>query len=68
MIGGIKFVPYEAESIVPFVANSPLMKFFLPSPHPNTKKYMSKEGSWFRKTAHGIRRSNVSLRRPFSER
>lgn len=27
-IGGLKFVDYEAEGIVPFVANSPLMSFF----------------------------------------
>jgi len=33
-IGGLKFVPYEAESIVPFVANSPVMKFFYAKPAP----------------------------------
>ena len=27
-IGGLKFAKYEADSIVPFVANSPLMSFF----------------------------------------
>ena len=27
-IGGLKFADYEANSIVPFVANSPLMNFF----------------------------------------
>ncbi|HBY5277105.1 TPA: DUF417 family protein, partial [Klebsiella pneumoniae] len=27
-IGLLKFVPYEADSITPFVANSPLMSFF----------------------------------------
>src|SRR3982074_2411426 len=27
-IGGLKFAPYEADSITPFVANSPLMSFF----------------------------------------
>lgn len=26
-IGLLKFVPYEADSITPFVANSPLMSF-----------------------------------------
>jgi uncharacterized membrane protein YkgB len=43
-IGGLKFVPYEAESIVPFVANSPVMKFFYANPAPEYKQYMSKEG------------------------
>jgi uncharacterized membrane protein YkgB len=27
-IGALKFVPYEADSITPFVANSPVMSFF----------------------------------------
>ena len=30
-IGGLKFVDYEADSIVPLVANSPLMNFLVPS-------------------------------------
>ena len=29
-IGGLKFWNYEAEGIVPFVANSPFMSFFTP--------------------------------------
>src|SRR3977135_2048949 len=43
-IGGLKFVPYEAESIVPFVANSPVMEFFYAKPAPEYKRYMNKEG------------------------
>jgi uncharacterized membrane protein YkgB len=43
-IGGLKFVPYEAESIVPFVANSPVMGFFYAKPAPEYKQYMNKEG------------------------
>ncbi len=43
-IGGLKFVPYEAEGIVPFVANSPVMGFFYAKPPPEYKKYMNKEG------------------------
>jgi uncharacterized membrane protein YkgB len=43
-IGGLKFVPYEAESIVPFVANSPVMKFFYAKPAPEYKQYVNKEG------------------------
>ena len=31
-IGGLKFAPYEADSITPFVANSPLMSFFYRHP------------------------------------
>jgi len=43
-IGGLKFVPYEAESIVPLVANSPVMEFFYAKRAPEYKKYMNKEG------------------------
>jgi uncharacterized membrane protein YkgB len=31
-IGGLKVAPYEADGIVPFVANSPLMSFFYADP------------------------------------
>lgn len=31
-IGGLKAFPYEADGIIPFVANSPLMSFFLAHP------------------------------------
>ena len=43
-IGLLKFVPYEAEGIVPLVANSPLMSFFYHYPAPQYKQYMNKEG------------------------
>src|SRR5580704_8650014 len=43
-IGGLKFAPYEADSIVPFVANSPLMSFFYRHPAPEYHQYMNKEG------------------------
>src|ERR1700737_719106 len=43
-IGGLKFVPYEAEGIVPFVANSPVMSFFYANRAPEYKNYMNKEG------------------------
>jgi Protein of unknown function, DUF417 len=33
-IGGLKFARYEAEDIVPLVANSPLMSFFYYHPAP----------------------------------
>jgi uncharacterized membrane protein YkgB len=42
-IGGLKFFTYEADGIVPFVANSPFMSFFYH--HPNDyKTHMNKEG------------------------
>lgn len=43
-IGGLKFADYEAEGIVPLVANSPLMSFFYHHPAPDYRQYMSKEG------------------------
>ena len=43
-IGGTKFAAYEAESIVPFVANSPLMSFFYAHPAPDYQRYANKEG------------------------
>lgn len=43
-IGGIKFADYEAESIVPFVANSPLMNFFYARAAPEYQHYMHREG------------------------
>ncbi|KQS36208.1 DUF417 family protein [Pedobacter sp. Leaf194] len=42
-IGGLKFFTYEADGIVPFVANSPLMSFFYNSPN-DYKKNTNKEG------------------------
>lgn len=42
-IGGLKFVDYEADSIVPLVANSPLMSFLYNSPS-EYKTHMNKEG------------------------
>ncbi|KAA9338895.1 DUF417 family protein [Adhaeribacter soli] len=43
-IGGLKAFPYEANGIVPFVANSPLMSFFYKYDAPEYKKHMNKEG------------------------
>lgn len=42
-IGGLKFFTYEADGIVPFVANSPFMSFFYAHPA-EYKKYQNKEG------------------------
>ncbi len=43
-IGGLKFWNYEAEGIVPFVANSPFMSFFYAKEAPEYKEYKLKEG------------------------
>ena len=43
-IGGLKFASYEADSIVPFVANSPLTSFLYHHPAPEYRHYMNKEG------------------------
>src|SRR5574344_2391929 len=43
-IGGLKFWNYEAEGIVPFVANSPFMSFFYNEKAPDYKEFKLKEG------------------------
>ena len=45
-IGGLKFQNYEAEGIVPFVANSPFMSFFYTQKAPEYKNYKLKEGEF----------------------
>lgn len=45
-IGGLKAFRYEAVGIIPFVANSPTMSFFLKHDAPQYKKYMNKEGEY----------------------
>ncbi|MEJ2900804.1 DUF417 family protein [Pedobacter panaciterrae] len=42
-IGGLKFFTYEADGVVPFVANSPFMSFFYNHPD-EYKSHMNKEG------------------------
>jgi uncharacterized membrane protein YkgB len=42
-IGGLKFVDYEADSIVPLVANSPIMRFLYRQPA-EYRTHMNKEG------------------------
>ena len=43
-IGGLKFWNYEAEGIVPFVANSPFMSSFYNEKAPDYKEFKLKEG------------------------
>ncbi|HFZ1124608.1 TPA: reactive chlorine species resistance protein RclC [Escherichia coli] len=44
-IGLLKFVPYEADSITPFVANSPLMSFFYEHPE-DYKQHLTHEDEY----------------------
>src|SRR5260370_12712582 len=43
-IGGLKFASYEADSIVPLVANSPVASFLYHHPAPEYRQHMNKEG------------------------
>src|SRR5437667_6540408 len=43
-IVGLKFADYEADGIVPLVANSPLMSVFYRYPAAEYRQYMNKEG------------------------
>jgi uncharacterized membrane protein YkgB len=43
-IGALKFADYEADSIVPLVANSPLMSFVYHHPSPEYRSHMNREG------------------------
>jgi len=43
-IGGLKVYKYEADGIVPFVANSPVMSFFYHFDAPDYKNHMNREG------------------------
>lgn len=56
-IGGLKFWNYEAEGIVPFVANSPFMSFFYSKNAPEYKDYKLKEGE-FNQAKHNWHKEN----------
>ncbi len=43
-IGGLKAFQYEADGIVPFVANSPIMSFFYTKDAPEYQSYKNPEG------------------------
>lgn len=43
-IGSLKVAEYEADGIVPFVANSPVMSFFYAYDSPEYRQHMNKEG------------------------
>jgi uncharacterized membrane protein YkgB len=44
-IGALKFVPYEADSITPFVANNPAMRLFYKHPD-QYKAHLTREGEF----------------------
>ncbi|HUM46043.1 MAG TPA: DUF417 family protein [Chitinophagales bacterium] len=48
-IGGLKAFQYEADGIVPFVANSPLMSFFYTKNAPEYNQYKNPEGKTVQK-------------------
>ena len=56
-IGGLKLWNYEADGIVPFVANSPFMSFFYEKEAPEYKDYKLKEGE-FDKVKHEWHQEN----------
>jgi len=60
-IGGLKYAHYEAEGIVPFVANSPFMSFFYAKEAPEYKEYKNKEGELVAKTEHGMKKTAPTL-------
>ncbi len=43
-IGGLKFASYEADGIVPLVANSPMASFLYHHPAPDYRQHVNKEG------------------------
>lgn len=45
-IGGLKYFHYEADGIVPFVANSPFMSFFYAKDAPEYKEHKNPEGAY----------------------
>ena len=55
-IGGLKVFKYEAEGIIPFVANSPFMSFFLADPE-NYQSHKNPEEHSCRRTGHGTSRT-----------
>ncbi|MEJ2880177.1 DUF417 family protein [Pedobacter sp. GR22-6] len=57
-IGSLKFFTYEADGIVPFVANSPFMSFFYNHPS-DYKSHQNKEGEMIRGNHQWHKRNNT---------
>ena len=60
-IGGLKFWNYEAEGIVPFVANSPFMSFFYTKSAPEYKEYKLKDAGAVAKIGYRPKRRPLHL-------
>src|SRR5260370_2795683 len=51
-IGGLKFASYEADRIVPLVANSPIMSFLYHYPPPSCRQHINKERQFVPANTH----------------
>ena len=60
-IGGLKYFHYEADGIVPFVANSPFMSFFYAKGAPEYKEHKMQKVLLSRKIVHGTKQTALIL-------
>lgn len=60
-IGGLKVFQYEADGIVPFVANSPLMSFFYTKEAPEYQNYKNPEGKTVQQHVDWHKENNTYL-------
>lgn len=60
-IGGLKAFQYEADGIVPFVANSPLMSFFYAKEAPEYMNYKNPEGKTVQKNIDWHKENNTYI-------
>lgn len=60
-IGGLKAFQYEADGIVPFVANSPVMSFFYSHKAPDYTHYKNKEGEMVQKNIEWHKSNNTYI-------
>ena len=60
-IGGLKAFKYEAEGIIPFVANSPFMSFFLDKKAPEYMAYKNPEGKTVQKNINWHTENNTYI-------
>ncbi len=60
-IGGLKAFKYEADGIVPFVANSPLMSFFYRNEAPEYAAYKNPEGKTVQKNIDWHQTNNTYI-------
>ncbi len=58
-IGGLKAFQYEADGIIPFVANSPFMSFLLAKKAPEYQQYKNPEGKTVQKNIDWHKENNT---------